>query len=236
MIGCSGVGHLGGSMSIVEILAVLYFRELRLDPRNPDWPNRDRFVLSKGHGCTALYAILAEVGILPREILSTLHQIDSPLQMHPERGVCPGIEMSTGALGKDCPPLAAWPWALGSRAKTSAPTPSSVTASLARADVGGGDVCGEVQAGQSGGHPGLQQTHAHRPCGQGHAARTGARQMDRLRLARPRGRWPFREQRDQSVCGGARSAGPANDDYCPTPSRAAAPASSRASPKVIPCR
>ena len=113
MIGCSGVGHLGGSMSIVEILAVLYFRELRIDPRNPDWPDRDRFVLSKGHGCTALYAILAEVGILPREILSTLHQIDSPLQMHPERGVCPGIEMSTGALGQGL--SAACGMALGAR-------------------------------------------------------------------------------------------------------------------------
>ncbi len=115
MIGCSGVGHLGGSMSIVEILAVLYFRELRIDPKNPDWPDRDRFVLSKGHGCTALYAILAEVGILPKEVLSTLHQIDSPLQMHPERGVCPGIEMSTGALGQGL--SAAIGMALGARLK-----------------------------------------------------------------------------------------------------------------------
>jgi len=115
MIGCSGVGHLGGSMSIVEILAVLYFRELRIDPKNPEWPDRDRFVLSKGHGCTALYAILAEVGILTNEILSTLHQIDSPLQMHPERDVCPGIEMSTGALGQGL--SAACGMALGARLK-----------------------------------------------------------------------------------------------------------------------
>jgi transketolase len=115
MIGCSGVGHLGGSMSIVEILAVLYLRELRIDPRDPDWPDRDRFVLSKGHGCTALYAILAEVGILPKEVLSTLHEIDSPLQMHPERGVCPGIEMSTGALGQGL--SAGCGMALGARLK-----------------------------------------------------------------------------------------------------------------------
>ncbi len=100
MIAKSGVGHLGGSVSIAEILAVLYFHELRIDPRNPEWEDRDRFVLSKGHGCPALYATFAEVGYIPKDVLPTLHQIDSILQMHPERGVCPGIEMSTGALGQ----------------------------------------------------------------------------------------------------------------------------------------
>ena len=100
MIAKSGIGHLGGSVSIAEILAVLYFHELRIDPKNPEWEDRDRFILSKGHGCPALYATFAEVGYIPKDVLPTLHQIDSILQMHPERGVCPGIEMSTGALGQ----------------------------------------------------------------------------------------------------------------------------------------
>jgi transketolase len=100
MIARSGTGHLGGSVSMAEILAVLYFKVLNLDPKDPEWPERDRFVLSKGHGCPALYATFAEVGFIPRKLLMTLHEIDSPLQMHPERGLCPGIEMSTGALGQ----------------------------------------------------------------------------------------------------------------------------------------
>ena len=100
MIAKSGIGHLGGSVSIAEILAVLYFHELKIDPQNPEWEDRDRFVLSKGHGCPALYATFAEVGFIPKDMLMTLHEIDSPLQMHPELGLCPGIEMSTGALGQ----------------------------------------------------------------------------------------------------------------------------------------
>jgi len=100
MIAKSGIGHLGGSVSIAEILAVLYFHEMKIDPNNPEWEDRDRFVLSKGHGCPALYATFAEVGYIPKGMLMTLHEIDSPLQMHPERGLCPGIEMSTGALGQ----------------------------------------------------------------------------------------------------------------------------------------
>jgi transketolase len=100
MIACSGVGHAGGAVSMAEILSVLYFKEMRLDRKNPNWPDRDRFVLSKGHGCPALYAMFSEVGWISDELLPTLHQIDSPLQMHPELGLCPGIEMSSGPLGQ----------------------------------------------------------------------------------------------------------------------------------------
>jgi len=100
MIACSGIGHAGGAVSIAEILAVLYFGELNIDPKNPDWPDRDRFVLSKGHGCPALYAVFSEVGLISEDLLPTLHEIDSPLQMHPELGLCPGIEMSSGPLGQ----------------------------------------------------------------------------------------------------------------------------------------
>ncbi|NOY57364.1 MAG: transketolase [Calditrichaeota bacterium] len=100
MIAQSGTGHLGGSSSIAEILTVLYFRIMRFDPRNPEFEDRDRFVLSKGHASPALYATFSEVGFISEDLLSTVHQIDSPLQMHPERGLCPGVEMSTGALGQ----------------------------------------------------------------------------------------------------------------------------------------
>ncbi len=100
MIALSGIGHAGGSTSIADILSVLYFHEMNIDPKNPNFEDRDRFILSKGHGCPALYAIFAEIGFIPEEKLWTLHDIDSPLQMHPELGLCPGIEMSTGALGQ----------------------------------------------------------------------------------------------------------------------------------------
>ncbi|UCE04400.1 MAG: transketolase [bacterium] len=100
MIALSGIGHAGGSVSIAEILSVLYFHEMKIDPINPKFENRDRFILSKGHGCPALYAIFAEIGFITEDMLWTLHDIDSPLQMHPELGLCPGIEMSTGALGQ----------------------------------------------------------------------------------------------------------------------------------------
>jgi len=93
MIAKSGTGHAGGSVSMAEILAVLYFYEMRIDPKDPDWEDRDRFVLSKGHGCPALYATFAEVGFISKDLLPTIHEIDSPLQMHPELGLCPGIEM-----------------------------------------------------------------------------------------------------------------------------------------------
>lgn len=100
MIYGSGVGHLGGAMSIVDILNVLYFNEMKLNPKNPLWENRDRLILSKGHGCPALYAALAEKGFIDEDVLCTLHKIDSPLQMHPEFGRCPGIDMSAGSLGQ----------------------------------------------------------------------------------------------------------------------------------------
>jgi transketolase len=100
MIGKSGFGHIGGSMSIVELLTVLYFCEMNIDPKNPQWEDRDRFVLSKGHSCLSLYAILTQKGYFFEEVLSTLDTVDSILQCHPDMKICPGIDMSTGALGQ----------------------------------------------------------------------------------------------------------------------------------------
>jgi transketolase len=93
-------GHTGGSLSSVEILVALYFYELRYDPKNPRWPERDRFILSKGHGVPALYAVLAHAGYFPREeFIETLRKPGSRFQGHPEYDLDMGIEASTGSLG-----------------------------------------------------------------------------------------------------------------------------------------
>lgn len=100
MIGAAGSGHPGGSLSEVELLAALYFRVLRHDPRNPQWPDRDRFILSKGHGCPALYAVLAEAGYMDRSMLATLRKLGSPLQGHPDKRFLDVLEANTGSLGQ----------------------------------------------------------------------------------------------------------------------------------------
>ena len=92
-------GHPGGSLSIADIITYLYFEEMRVDPSNPKWEGRDRFVLSKGHTAPALYATLAEKGFFPREELKNLRQADSFLQGHPDMKGTPGVDMSTGSLG-----------------------------------------------------------------------------------------------------------------------------------------
>lgn len=96
----AGCGHPGGSLSIADILAVLYFDEMRVDPKNPSWEDRDRFVLSKGHCAPALYGALAEKGFFPVEDLKTLRKADSYLQGHPDMRKVPGVDMSTGSLGQ----------------------------------------------------------------------------------------------------------------------------------------
>jgi len=93
-------GHLGGSLSCVDILVALYFHQLKCNPQNPSWPGRDRFILSKGHAAPALYATLALRGYFPKEELSTLRSINSRLQGHPDNRKTPGVETSTGSLGQ----------------------------------------------------------------------------------------------------------------------------------------
>lgn len=101
MLAEAASGHPGGSLSAVEIVTALYFGGfLRYDPDNPDWADRDRFILSKGHGVPVQYAALAEADMLPFEELKTLRKIDSRLQGHPVLGTAPGIEASTGSLGQ----------------------------------------------------------------------------------------------------------------------------------------
>lgn len=101
MTSAAGSGHPGGSLSSADLMAVLYFGgAMRHDPRNPQWEDRDRFVLSKGHVAPVLYAALAESGYFPVSELATLRQIGGRLQGHPVRGKVPGVEMSTGSLGQ----------------------------------------------------------------------------------------------------------------------------------------
>lgn len=99
MLTLAGSGHTGGSLSIVEILLVLYYYKMKNDPADPALRGRDRFLLSKGHGCPALYAVLAHKGYFPKEKLWTLRKLGSQLQGHPQIGL-PGIEISSGSLGQ----------------------------------------------------------------------------------------------------------------------------------------
>lgn len=100
MLNRAGSGHTGGSLSAVDIMVALFFGHMRLSPLDACWPARDRFVLSKGHGAPALYAILARLGYLRPDDLMTLRQVNSCLQGHPDSKMCTGVECSTGSLGQ----------------------------------------------------------------------------------------------------------------------------------------
>jgi len=95
----ANASHIGSSLSMADLMAVLYGEFLRFDPQRPEWPERDRFILSKGHGCAALYAVLAETGYFPVERLETFYQDGSPLAGHATHKDVPGVEVSTGSLG-----------------------------------------------------------------------------------------------------------------------------------------
>ncbi len=99
MITAVQAGHPGGSLSAADIVTALYFRVMRLDPAHPDWPDRDRFILSKGHACPVWYAALAERGYFDKAHLATLRQLNSILQGHPDMRKTPGIDMTAGSLG-----------------------------------------------------------------------------------------------------------------------------------------
>lgn len=100
MLANAGSGHTGGSLSATDIVTALYFSKMRHDPWNPKWPERDRFILSKGHAAPLLYAVLARSGYFDRKELMTLRRLGSRLQGHPDCKVLPGVEMSTGSLGQ----------------------------------------------------------------------------------------------------------------------------------------
>ncbi len=99
MLACAGSGHPGGSLSATDLVTALYFNILRFNSQDPQWPDRDRFHMSKGHCCPLWYAVLAETGYFPKEKLLTLRKFGSILQGHPDRGT-PGIESASGSLGQ----------------------------------------------------------------------------------------------------------------------------------------
>jgi len=100
MLNKAGSGHTGGSLSSVEIITTLYFAKLRHDPKRPDWPERDRFIISKGHGVPTLYVLLARRGYFDRSHLDTLRRLGSMLQGHPYCRATPGLEVCSGSLGQ----------------------------------------------------------------------------------------------------------------------------------------
>jgi transketolase len=100
----AGAGHVGGPLSMVEIALAMYFKILRIDPKNPQWPDRDRYILSKGHSCVALYAVLALRGYFPLEEVLTYDAINSRMQGHPDMTKTPGIDMASGSLGTGASP------------------------------------------------------------------------------------------------------------------------------------
>ncbi len=100
MVGRAGTGHPGGSLSAADIVAMLYCSEMRYDPANPGWEDRDRFILSKGHAAPVLYAALAKVGYFPENVLESFREFGSILQGHPDCRKTPGVEISTGSLGQ----------------------------------------------------------------------------------------------------------------------------------------
>ena len=103
MVMSSREGHLGGAFSCMEILTTLYFNIMNIDPLRPDWKDRDRFIMSKGHACFAQYAVLARRGFFPVDLLETLKQKETIFGGHPDRDKVPGVEVSTGSLGHGLP-------------------------------------------------------------------------------------------------------------------------------------
>ena len=98
----AGSGHPGGSLSAVELVASVFYNHMRIDPKNPHWADRDRFVLSKGHAAPCYYAVLAELGFISRDEFKNFRQLHSILQGHPDCKKVPGVDASTGSLGQGC--------------------------------------------------------------------------------------------------------------------------------------
>ncbi len=145
MVYSQQTGHLGGAFSAAEIVASLYFHHLRLDPSQPDWPERDRFLFSKGHACAMLYTAMAHRGYFPVEELDTFRCLDSRLQGHPDRSKLPGIEICAGPLGHGIAIGVGLALAQRMAGKPSSASAPSARASLSRTYVLLGD--GEINGG-----------------------------------------------------------------------------------------
>jgi transketolase len=138
-------GHIGGAFSCAEIVAALYYHHLKIDPQRPDWPERDRFLFSKGHACAMLYAALAHRGFFPPEELPSFRKLDSRLQGHPDPHKCPGVEIPAGPLGHGIAVGVGMALALKGGGKPSSLSAPSGRASVAKVYTLLGD--GEINAG-----------------------------------------------------------------------------------------
>jgi len=138
-------GHIGGAFSAAEIVASLYFHHLKIDPIHPDWPERDRFLFSKGHACAILYAALAYRGFFPIDELCTFRKLDTRLQGHPDPAKCPGVEIPAGPLGHGIAVGAGIALALRAGGKPSSMSAASDRAAISSVYVLLGD--GEINAG-----------------------------------------------------------------------------------------
>ena len=191
MTGTANASHIGSALSMADLLAVLYGRFLNFDPARPDWPERDRFILSKGHACTGSYGVLAESGYFPLSALETFYQNGSPLAGHATHKGVPGVEISTGSLGHGLP--MATGMALAAQARSSQP-PHLLPVERRRMrrglDLGGGALRAAPQARQPCGHGRLQQDSEPR-AGQGrHRPRAARGQVAGVRLGCSRDRRP----------------------------------------------
>jgi transketolase len=151
MTGAAKSGHPGGSLSAVEILVTLFYDVMRHDPANPEWPDRDRFILSKGHGCPVLYAVMAECGYAPVDQLTTLRKLGSMYQGHPDKRFLPALEGSTGSLGQGL----SLALGMAAAAKLNGGSWRTGWGNPGRPDLGGGDVRHLPPCGQRGGDRGL---------------------------------------------------------------------------------
>lgn len=138
-------GHIGGAFSAAEIVASLYFHHLKIDPARPDWPERDRFLFSKGHACAVLYSALAYRGFFPVKELMTFRKLNSRLQGHPDPAKCPGVEIPAGPLGHGVAVGVGMALALEDAGKPSSSSAPSARASISKVYVLLGD--GEINAG-----------------------------------------------------------------------------------------
>jgi transketolase len=148
MLTHAGSGHPGGSLSVIDLLVAITFGRLRHDPRRPDWPERDRIVLSKGHAVPALYCVMARAGYFAEDVLITLRKLGSPLQGHPDRTALPGIEAATGSLGQGL--SVALGMALGARL---ADSPARVYCILGDGEIQEGQVWEAAMSAPKLGHP-----------------------------------------------------------------------------------
>lgn len=148
MVEAVQTGHIGGAFSAAEILTALYFHHLHVDPANPEWPDRDRLIFSKGHACAMLYTCLAHRGFFPVEELMTFRRLDSRLQGHPDKVKCPGVEVCAGPLGHGV--AIGVGMALAQKGRMAGVKPSALSAPSGRASVGRTYVVlgdGEINAG-----------------------------------------------------------------------------------------